>query len=239
MKQLEEQIERFKEALFEDSDAADSDSSIGESLTNRGLKRKKNSKSVYYGSMGNSTGTSVDVDYYSIGNTKRGVISHYRRRSEPEWLDHDNPYHNININETMAPLANPQNIFTHPGIAYIFEQNYLDVLAASAHESISSEHKYAAQLQQLFSALLGDDPSLTEPPHEVFGITVEQCNGLTETVQKALEKSREFIRCWSNVRMDLLRAIRFKEKVLTYCQGENYDGMMNHEDKDKDPQKNE
>ncbi|CAA22281.2 Clr6 and Rpd3L histone deacetylase complex subunit Rxt2 [Schizosaccharomyces pombe] len=224
MKQFEEQIERFKQALFEDSDASDSDSSIGEALTNRGLKRKKGSKNVYYGCVGNSSGSSIDIDYYNIGNTKRGVVSHFRRRIDPEWLDHDNPYNDINIAEIMSPLTKPQDLLTHPAISSIFEQNYLSILASSALEIISAEHKYTAHLEQLMVALLGDDPSLPGPPHEVFGISPEQCRELTITVQEALEKSKEFIRCWTNVRMDLLRAIRFKNKVIAYCQGEDYNG---------------
>ncbi|EEB09374.1 histone deacetylase complex subunit Rxt2 [Schizosaccharomyces japonicus yFS275] len=219
MKQLEEQIERFKEVLFENSNASDSDSSIGEGLTNRGQKRKKRAKTAYFGCVGRSAGSGLDVDVYSIGDSKRSVISHYQKRKEPEWLDRDNPYRDINVSELVLPLSKPAQLLDNPDTMSIFKNDVLSQLAETAQQSIVNEHKYTVQLQQLFIALLGDDPNLTVSPNERFGITDEQRSTLLDIVRESLDKSREFVRSLTTIRMNLLRAERYKNKVLSYCRG--------------------
>ena len=74
---------------------------------------------------------------------------------------------------------------------------------------------------------------------ERLGLTVEQTEEARRTVQAALERSQEFVRCLNRIRMTIVKAGNMRDQIWEWCQdsvveGAESDGSEEEEDDEED-----
>ncbi|CCG83074.1 Transcriptional regulatory protein rxt2 [Taphrina deformans PYCC 5710] len=179
---LEALAARLKEVVDRDDDASDSDTSIGEAQTNRFNKLKRKSRFVSKGRLNVGGGIQTDTTQTFYGSKKRATIT--SRRYHNASSDDEDAYHDIAIEEILAPINDPAEVVAHPAHRITFRRQTLPLLASHALQTISTEHEHRVQLSRLLTAFLGDDPSLIMQTYEkeIAGTSLQIPLGLAANV---------------------------------------------------------
>lgn len=161
---LEALATKIKEVSERRDDASDSETSIGEAQTNRFNKLKRKSRFVSRGRLNVVGGIKTDTKETVYGNKRRATITSRRYREDSS--DSEDAYHDVAIDEILAPISDPAEVVAHPAHRMTFRRQTLPILASHAMQTISTEHEHRVQLSRLLTAFLGDDPFLIMQKYE-------------------------------------------------------------------------
>ncbi|KTW26999.1 hypothetical protein T552_02491 [Pneumocystis carinii B80] len=174
-----EELIRFKEALERSENGSDSSSSVNIYMGNRGCKLKRKARYAYRGKLGVPSSIITDRKKVYYGLKGRTVIQrkkHHRDRSidtDTEMSTHsDDPYHDIDIDELLAPISHPAEFLRHRSCRKSL-QSCLESLARQLLDTISEERTYNILLSKFLFILLGDDTSINMASHLNFQETKE------------------------------------------------------------------
>ncbi|KAG4304739.1 hypothetical protein PORY_001792 [Pneumocystis oryctolagi] len=186
-KETLEELIRFKEALTRSENESDSSSSVGMYVGNRGRKLKRKARYAYRGKLGIPSNILTDKRTVYYGLKQRTVIQRKKRRTTSGDTEgdvstnSDDPYHDIHIDELLAPIVHPADLSRHRSYHKSLTQSCLANLSIQLLDVIAEEREYNIKLSKLLFILLGDDWSIQMAFLTNEKIDIKEKNDVTET----------------------------------------------------------
>ncbi|KGM92583.1 uncharacterized protein PADG_11415 [Paracoccidioides brasiliensis Pb18] len=141
--------------------------------TNRGNKLKLNAQYVHEGALGCMNG----VEFYRKKINHAGYTRDILERNPPKYdsegdeldeedvdehadpeMGDENPFADIHLEQTLAPLKHPSELATHPSMSFPYTSRMLHKMAEDANAKLRQEQIMLHKAKRLHRELLGDAP---------------------------------------------------------------------------------